>query len=87
MSYLVRQVKQLESMDAMECDVFDAYYAGERTWTTVLSDGTTVPLKHDGTEMPLLYDDRVAYITAVQDTRMSEFDQQVGTCPVAQSLN
>ena len=61
----------------MDCDVFDAYYMGERMWTTVLSDGNTLPLKSDGAETPLLYSDRSTYISLVQESCMNQFNQQV----------
>jgi len=57
---------------------FDAYFSEERTWMTVLSNGTLVPLIPDGVDKVVQYGDRHEYSELVKATRMSESDQQVG---------
>ena len=42
---LSRQVKLLESMRKMDETSYQAYFGGERMWTTILSDQRQVPVK------------------------------------------
>ena len=67
----------IDNMGGMDEDAFDAYFEGERTWTTVLSDGTAVPLRPDGADMTVLYDEREEYCELVKETRMKESNEQV----------
>ena len=61
----------------MDCETFKV---AARSWSMVLSDGTTVQIKvdHQGNSLPLAYDDRVEYAAKVREIRMSECDKQVG---------
>jgi len=68
----------IESMENMDEEAFSAYFGGERTWTTVLSDGTLVPLRPDGIDSLVLHEERLEYALAVQETRMNESKEQVG---------
>ncbi len=76
---LLLQVKMLDNMGAMDEDAFDAYFEGERTWTTVLSDGTAVSLRPDGADITVLYGERKEYCQLVMDIKMKESNEQVST--------
>ncbi|ELU04919.1 hypothetical protein CAPTEDRAFT_168000 [Capitella teleta] len=71
------EVKVIENMVSMDEDNFSAFFGEERTWTTVLSDGTCVSLKPNGTEENVAYADRQEYCSAVQVTRMAESEAQI----------
>ena len=68
----------IENMDSMDEESFMAYFGEERTWTTVLSNGHTVPLRPDGADSVVAYEDRHEYSQLVQAVRLSETDRQVG---------
>jgi hypothetical protein len=61
----------------MDEETFMSFFGDERTWTTVLSDGTCVPLKPDGADEIVMHADRFEYSELVQQVRMSESDSQV----------
>ncbi|KAK2156588.1 hypothetical protein LSH36_209g02031 [Paralvinella palmiformis] len=71
------EVRIIENMDMMNEQDFDAYFSEERTWMTVLSNGTLVPLIPDGVDKVVQYGDRHEYSELVKATRMSESDQQI----------
>ena len=71
------QVKLIESIESMDKEGYDAYFSEERVWTTVLSDGSTVPLKPDGADLSVRYEDRLEYCAIVKKLRMTEADKQV----------
>lgn len=58
-------------------DHFNVHFANERTWTTVLSNGSAVSLKPNGAELPLSFADREEYIQLVKESRMNESKLQV----------
>ena len=62
-------------MDGMDVDTFQAYFDEQRTWTTVLSDGTQMTLKD--TDEPVNYDERLEYSQMVKEVRIVEMDSQV----------
>ena len=64
-------------MENMDEELFESYFVGTRTWTTVLSDGTVVPLKPNGERMVVEYCDRLEYAKLAQVARMNEFKTQV----------
>ncbi len=67
----------MENMESMDEETFAAYFGTERTWSTLTSDGTVVPLRPDGTEESVTYGDRLEYSRLVQQTRMTESSEQV----------
>ena len=67
----------IENMALMNEAEFDAYFSEDRTWTTILSNGTLVPLMPDGMEKVVHYLDRHEYSAMVKACRMSESDRQV----------
>jgi len=70
------EVKIIDSLESMDCETFKV---AARSWSMVLSDGTTVQIKvdHQGNSLPLAYDDRVEYAAKVREIRMSECDKQL----------
>lgn len=72
----------MESMELMDKETFDAHFGQERTWTTVTSDGTLVPLKPNGADIQVQYEDRIEYIKMVQQARLTESDAQVSLASV-----
>lgn len=71
----------IDHMEKMTQEEFDAYFADSCTWTTTLSDGSTVtfeshlvPNNNDNT---VQYADRLTFAKLVQESRMNEFNQQV----------
>ena len=69
----------VDHMEQMDEEEFDAYFADSRTWTTTLSDGTTVHLKPEvGADVAVSYSDRLEYAKLVRETRMNECNEQVG---------
>jgi hypothetical protein len=67
----------IENMDNMDQLEFEAYFSDERTWMTVLSDGTVVPLTSDSGDSIVQYEERQQYSALVKAVRMSESDKQV----------
>ena len=57
----------------------DTFAAAGRSWSMVLSDGTTVNIKVDeqGNPVPLAYEDRSDYAAKVREIRLAECDKQV----------
>ncbi len=78
----------MDHMEQMDEEEFDAYFADSRTWTTTLSDGSSVNLKPDlpDPDTVVSYTDRLEYSKLVQQTRMNECNKQVSTCSVALGL-
>ena len=62
----------------MDEEDFNAYFGmGGRSWSVVLSDGTTVQLRANGQEDPVAFEERHDYGQAVIEARMNEFNEQV----------
>ena len=59
----------------------ETFRVASRSWSMVLSDGTTVQVKVDdnGNPLPLAYEDRMEYAAKVREIRMSECDKQVSS--------
>lgn len=64
-------------MDSMDEETFKAFFGEERTWTTVLSDGSCVPLRPNGADEIVTYEERHEYSQLVQKHRMAESEAQV----------
>ncbi|XP_013403036.1 E3 ubiquitin-protein ligase HECTD3 isoform X2 [Lingula anatina] len=71
------EVRVLETMETLDQETFEAHFGEDRTWTTVLSDGTPLPLKSADSDSAVQYEDRVEYIKLVQEARMNECEEQV----------
>lgn len=71
----------MNEIEKMDKDSYDAYFGGMRTWTVVLSDGTSVPLKPNGNQLTVLYEERLEYVQLVREARLNEIKQQVGLRP------
>lgn len=56
---------------------YKAYFGEMRTWTVVLSDGTSSLLKPNGDNQTVSYGDRLEYIRLVKERRMTESMYQV----------
>ena len=67
----------MDSMENMDEEQFNAFFGNERSWTCVLSNGKTVPLKTNGADIHVTYDERKEYSSKVQQVRMTESDKQV----------
>ncbi|XP_005111371.2 E3 ubiquitin-protein ligase HECTD3 [Aplysia californica] len=70
------EVKIIDNLAKMDHETFTA--AG-RSWSMVLSDGTSVNIKVDGqgNPVPLAYEDRAEYASKVREIRLSECDKQL----------
>ena len=65
-------------MECMEEVDFDAYFGGgSRTWSTTLSDGTLHVLRPEMADTAIMYEERLEYIQALVEARMSESSEQV----------
>jgi E3 ubiquitin-protein ligase HECTD3 len=75
------QVMTLNQIEKMDKDTYDDTYNttfdSMRTWTVVLSDGTSVPLKPDGNQLSVSYEERLEYVQLVREARLNETKQQV----------
>lgn len=74
--YCILQVALIDSLESVDKEKF--LILG-RTWSTVLSDGSTVTIKVDerGSPLDVAYDDRLEYCNQVRKIRTSEADDQV----------
>lgn len=70
------EVKLIDSIETMSKDVFDASFAGALDYSTVLSNGDTVPLVGTGDKL-VTYEDRLEYCRLVKERRMSESNAQL----------
>ncbi|XP_070563097.1 E3 ubiquitin-protein ligase HECTD3-like isoform X2 [Ptychodera flava] len=66
------EVKLIETIESMDRETFDANFAGELTYTVVLSDHSIIPLVEGGADKCVQYDDRQKYCKEVQGVRMKE---------------
>lgn len=71
------EVKLIDSIEGMEQSLFDSTFAGVLNFTTVLSNGKTVPLVSGGEDRYVTYDDRLEYCQLVKDVRMKESEAQI----------
>ncbi|XP_038067988.1 E3 ubiquitin-protein ligase HECTD3-like [Patiria miniata] len=70
-------VKLLESFQRMDKETYEANFASELTFTTMLSDQSEVELVTKGSEVNVTYEDRLEYCRLVQAARMDENKEQV----------
>lgn len=71
------EVKLIDSIESMESSVFNSTFAGVLNFTTVLSNGKTVPLIPGGEDRYVTYEDRLEYCRLVKKARMSEGKAQI----------
>jgi len=66
----------IDSLQVMEKDKFEQL---GRSWSTTLTDGSSVMLKIDekGNPMELKYEDRKEYCDMVRKTRLTDGEEQV----------
>ena len=64
-------------MEKMDKESFEAHFAGELTYTTVLSDHRLMELKEDGSGVKVQYEDRMEFCKLMQAARMHESSTQV----------
>merc|ERR1712196_167891 len=67
----LRFIEQCEDQALFEESLAD------ETFTTRLSDGTTVELMEGGSKIPLVYERRMEYVRLVQEHRLQEGEHQV----------
>ena len=61
----------------MDKETFEAHFADELTYTTVLSDHRLVELKGEGSGVKVQYEDRMKFCKLMQEARMQESSTQV----------
>ncbi len=70
------EVKLIDSIETMSKEKFDASFAGALDYSTVLSNGDTVPLLGTGEKL-VTYEQRLEYCRLVKETRMAECNAQL----------
>ncbi|EDV23348.1 uncharacterized protein TRIADDRAFT_27944, partial [Trichoplax adhaerens] len=70
-------VRLLVALESMSEERFNNDYADALTYSTNLSDGSTVDLKSNGSETSVLYEDRLHYVQLVREARLHEVDDQI----------
>lgn len=71
------EVKFIDSIETMKREKFENSFEGALKFTTVLSDGETVPLLPGGAEELVTYDNRSRYCSMVKEQRMNESKTQI----------
>lgn len=71
------EVKFIDSIETMKREKFEDSFEGALKFTTVLSDGETVPLVPGGGEELVTYDNRSKYCKMVKEQRMNENKMQI----------
>lgn len=71
------EVKFIDSIETMKREKFEDAFEGALKFTTVLSDGETVPLLPDGGDELVTYNNRIKYCKMVKEKRMNENEVQI----------
>lgn len=71
------EVKFIDSIETMSREKFENAFAGALKFSTVLSNGETVPLMPGGGEELVTYDNRSKYCSMVKEQRMNETKLQI----------
>lgn len=71
------EVKFIESIETMKREKFEDAFQGALKFTTVISNGETVPLMPGGGEELVTYDNRLKYCKLVKEQRMNETKAQI----------
>ena len=71
------EVKFIDSIETMTEEKFKESFEGALKFTTVLSNGETVPLLQGGAEKMVTYENRVDYCKMVKEQRMNENNVQI----------
>ena len=71
------ELKLIDSIATMDRDMFEASFEGALKFTTVLSNGETVPLCPEKSEELVTYDNRHKYCELVKVKRMEESKSQI----------
>lgn len=71
------EVKFIDSIETMSRQKFEDAFEGALKFTTVLSNGETVPLLPGGGEKLVTYDNRLDYCKLVKEKRLNESNLQI----------
>ena len=73
------EVKFMDSIESMSREKFEESFEGALKFTTVLSDGETIPLVSGGAEKLVTFNNRMEYCKMVKEKRMNENNSQIAS--------